>query len=418
MALLAGGWFAFVAASLVDRADAEPAALPRATLKAWCVTAPLAGVVDHVLGVPPSTPHAMVLRWAMLAIAVAAGVAWWKRDALWPLAGALGLVAIARILVLWISPNPPIDVFATATSAADHFLAGRNPYLQEYADIYEGRFDYPPAMVYWPLVLYVESLGRALAGDIRVGFIAAEAALAWALARLLGEAGWSLRDRLWAILAWSVFPVASLVLEYAWIDPLLTTALALALVALRRERPLILGLCLGAAVAAKQYGAFGALIFAPVIVRQLGVRGLLKTAAAGAAVLLVTLGPFLVVSRAAFLNMTMTIPAAVGIRLNSLSLLVPVAEHLTGPWPVRVSVGAPLAAMVGIMAWLWRRPASPSFPASSSSALLSGLAIVYGATFLFGKQAYCNYFHMLTWFIFASASLAARPAAGRATRTP
>ncbi|HEY3998121.1 MAG TPA: hypothetical protein VGO93_04610, partial [Candidatus Xenobia bacterium] len=47
----------------------------------------------------------------------------------------LGLLLVARFLVLQVSPSPSVDVFYLDTQGANHLIAGRNPYSQDYGDL-------------------------------------------------------------------------------------------------------------------------------------------------------------------------------------------------------------------------------------------------------------------------------------------
>src|SRR5262245_35720664 len=59
-------------------------------------------------------------------------------------AGFFVCVFAARVLTPIASPSPLIDVFTISTDGADHLLHGRNPYSQEYRDLYHGVYAYPP----------------------------------------------------------------------------------------------------------------------------------------------------------------------------------------------------------------------------------------------------------------------------------
>jgi len=67
--------------------------------------------------------------------------------------------------VLWLSPNPLIDVFRSNSLAAGFFLRGLNPYSQSYPDIYGGQFDYRPGFLYWPGALFLQTLSKVVFGD-------------------------------------------------------------------------------------------------------------------------------------------------------------------------------------------------------------------------------------------------------------
>jgi hypothetical protein len=330
------------------------------------------------------------LPWAVIALC---GVAAWRRRAWWPVAGALAVVIGAKTLLLETSPRPFIDVFTSNTLAADFYLARVNPYAQVYPDIYGGGHDYRPGMVYWPAVLAVQSAARAAFGDIRWSFVLADLVTAGAVVAALARLGLTLRLALLAALALLLSPVGPFVFEQGWVDPLLFGAFALFAWAMAFEGAVLAGCALGLAVALKQYGAFGAAVGLAWALRAFGPRRAAQAAGAAALTFALTTLPVALQRFDAFVEMTVRVPGRMGLRRDALSLLVYLADQLTGAQPTTVTLlAAALSTGLGVI-WVLRT-ARPTLAHWSAA---TGLA--YGGFFFFGKQAFCNYHHFLGGFV-------------------
>lgn len=380
-------------------ASTEAALLALCAFAAWFWHAH-ALLADARMG--PALKHFREVPWA---IAGLCGLAFALKRAWWPLAAAVALTLYAKTVILETSPVPFIDVFTSNTRAADHFLAGRNPYTQVYPDIYGGGQDYRPGMVYWPAVLLWQSAARAWFGDIRWGFVAAEVITAGALSAALTRLGLTPRRALLVVLAWALSPVAPFVFEQAWIDPLLTMAFALFACAMAYEQAILAGCALGLAVAFKQYGAFGALAGLALAARVFDRRRLAQLLVAAGATFAVTTLPIALRALDPFLEMTLRVPSRMGLRRDALSLLVFAADGLTPSLATAVTLVFGVGATVAGAVWLYRLPR----PTVAHWSAATGLA--YGGLFFFGKQAFCNYHHFLATFVLlhGAALLAAAP---------
>lgn len=340
-------------------------------------------------GMSPALRHFRELPWGVVALC---GVAFAMKRAWWPIALAVALTLYAKSVIIETSPRPFIDVFTSNTYAADHFIAGRNPYLQSYPDLYRGGQDYRPGMVYWPAVLLWQSAARAWFGDIRWGFVGADVITAGALSAAFTRLGLSPRRALLVVLAWALSPVGPFVFEQAWTDPLLAMAFALFACAMAYEQAIVAGVALGLAVAFKQYGAFGALVGLAFAARAFDRRRLAQLAVAAALTFAITTLPIALKALDPFLEMTVRVPSRMGLRRDALSLLVFAADSLTAPLATKLTlVMAGSATALGAV-WIYRLPR----PTVADWAAAAGLA--YGGLFFFGKQAFCNYHHFLATF--------------------
>ncbi len=302
----------------------------------------------------------------------------------------LGAIA-ARALVLLISEEPHIDVFHTARRAAEHLLAGRNPYAQSYQDIYAGRFDYAPGMVYWPGALLPETLAHGLLGDIRYAFILAELIAAASIAGLCRRAG---HDELTAALSgvvWLLFPVSLFVLEQAWIDPLLLAGLLSALWAIRSDRPILAGTALGFALAAKQYGLLPVVLIIaafPLARSRSALGGML-------AVFGLLMAPFALADPAAFWSATISTPLSQAMRPDAFTWVALLFRETGARWPGALSA----VLYLGVMAMFTVRLIKSK--RASVSGCCHAIVAVYSMVFLLGKQAFCNYYALLAGVLLA-----------------
>jgi hypothetical protein len=318
------------------------------------------------------------------------------------------IVVVAHAMVLRASPAPGIDVFTCVTAAADHLLAGRNPYEQVYSDIYNGRYDYEPVMVYWPAVLLWETAARWLFHDIRVGTLLAEFISGWFCYKTLAALRIP-RMHAWLFaLGWVAFPVAPFVLEQAWIDPLLVMSFAALAWALATRRSVAAGVALGLVLSFKQYGSVGAAITLVYLVRSIGPRRAAQSALIALGVFAATMLPFVAWNARALLYMTVSVPAHARMRSDSLGLLPLLSDSMGEPWPSRITAAVGILVTSACAAWLSRRSVRLAEWAAA-------LVFAYMSLFLLSKQAFCNYYYFTSFFAWAAVVfLDVRPAAALA----
>lgn len=329
-----------------------------------------------------------------------------RRAGRWVLYGAaaalVAVLVVARVLVLDASPRPFIDVFTQSVQAVKFLLEGKNPYVQPYADIYEGKFGYIPNFAYWPGYLYWASAFAAVlrgAHDVRVSIVAAELVTAVLLFGFMRSLRIATTTRVLVIAVWLAFPVDLFVIEQAWIDPVLLMPLAGAAWALAAGRPVLAGALLGWACGTKQY-AIVAGAFALVLVwRVHGLRTAARFTAAAGAVALALVLPFAVADWDAFYVSTVRSWGDAPPRLDSLSLPALAARQLgvadpAGLWRVVAPFTvASAVALVASLVWLARRRAP------TLRDWFVAMGVYHGVMLLFSKQAFCNYYYYLSFFI-------------------
>jgi uncharacterized membrane protein len=323
--------------------------------------------------------------------------------------GVILVCALAHAWVIYVTPSPSIDVWTSSQRAVDYLLHGKNPYPQPYEDIYHGRYDYRPGMPYWPAYLLWATAGVVAvpsAHDVRVSLVVAEGLTCFFLYGLLRHVGVTRSLAVLAVAAWLAFPIGLFLVEQAFIDPLLLACFAGAAWALAARRSVLAGVALGVACATKQYAFFGAVLAAIYALRSLGWRGAARLVATAAAVGIALIGPFVVGAPAEFWRSSVQVPATILPRLDALTLPAWVAhqwppanvealQRLYAPYTWLALLAFALAA-----AWLAtrRRPSIEQY--------LQATAVAYGSMLIVAKQAFCNYYYFLSFFVLAAGCVA------------
>lgn len=300
---------------------------------------------------------------------------------------------LGQVMTIRASPSPFIDVWTITTSAADHLLGGRNPYAQSYEDIYRGAYDYQPGMSYLPLLLYWVTPFRALFGDIRYAFFAADLLTAAALYWLSRQRGLPRATSGAFPLLWLAFPVVFFVLEQSWIDTLLVSFVVLTAIALQGRRWVLVGLCVGCAMAVKHYALLIAPVTGLVVLRQDGARALWRFGAVAFGTFAATVIPFLLLDEKSFYAGTVTRVLGFGFRRDSFSLTALLANESGWLLPPSASFVATAGALVAVCRWLNRRR-EPSLRDWSAA-----LCVVYFAFFATAQQSFCNYYRLVAGFL-------------------
>ena len=352
-----------------------------------------------------------LLHWLPVAAAVAFAATRVPDRALAILVGWAALLATlwmlveTRVLVLTISPSPHIDVWTSSQRAVDYFLDGKNPYTQSYADIYNGKYDYFPSFPYLPAYLYWATLGVFLfkkAHDVRVSLLAAELITAAFIGGIARQQKLPPLTAMLLVVTWLSFPVDLFILEQAWIDELLLVAFAGAVWALASRRFVVAGIFLGVACATKQYAVLGVSFFAVYAWRNGGLRGLVRLGLATGLVAAAFMLPFALANFAQFTKYTLMSWGGALPRPDSLSFAAYWAHKQApvGDDELR-AVYKPFALVsgvvwLGLLGWL----ASRKRPTMRELLIATGSAT--GLLLLVAKQAFCNYYYFMSFFIFAA----------------
>jgi hypothetical protein len=309
------------------------------------------------------------------------------------------LVGAACLLLAWTpvaTPSPMIDVVSWTTAATNALLSGVHPYTVQAADVYNGGRDFGFVVnvyPYMPATLLAYAPWVALLGDFRFALAASAAAAVWLLRRAgrLASASTTTIDA--ATLALALHPQLFLIVRSGWTEPLLlATAAGCVYLAARYPRRAVSAVALWLLPAFKQYA------LPPVVLQAaLSDRVPRRAIAAGAALVAVTMAPFLLWDAAATLHGTLfQMQAPVHPRLTSMS--VPGLLFATGnPFPpIWLSAATELIACAVVVLVAKRRDLAD---------LLIGTSVALLATFLLGWQAFLNYFYFVAGLLALGAML-------------
>ena len=393
-----------------------PAALERRITIAYAIQAAalLASIGKHLVDYDNTDT---AIFW-MIASAVGAAIwLWGGRDAirLHPRSRVSFYVCLAGFLIVSLATlaatsSVVIDVHAFQQVAADRLLAGHNPYLAGYPDVYSAAdsrrfygeglsrdgllqfgFPYPPL----GLLLIVPA---HLLGGLQLAHISAIVGTGVLLSRL----GFDRASRLGAVFFLTSAPTVFLISQ-SWTEAFVVFMLALTLWAHTREFGR--GAAMGLLAATKQYCLFFVPLY-PLLVggienwrtwsRRLLVGGL--TAAA------VTV-PFALWDVGAFMHSVVELQFLQPFRPDALSLAAFAAAE-TGWRPALIGLLPFVAAVCAISLSLIKAPRTPA-------GFALAVAITWLGVVLVSKQAFANYY-----FTALSAIYAAVAASGSVPATP
>jgi hypothetical protein len=326
----------------------------------------------------------------------------------------LVIVGVAGAWVIAANPAPRIDVWTFQRDAVGALTSGVDPYAVDNANIYtpdEVARTYPAGAVedgrvhvgytYPPLTLLAYVPAQLLTGDVRYGNLVAWLGAIGLIA--LARPGPLARGAA-AMLAFS--PLSLFVLHESFTEPI-TLLLLAATVAAAVRAPRWTGAALGLLIVSKQH----LLLVAPMALlllrpgttpREAGRQALAAVATAA----LVTL-PFFAWDPGAMWRSLVEWYLALPARPESFALTRSVAQRIGEAAPALLTVGAVAAAwIVGLVRLAW-----------TPSGFAFGVALVLGALFAFGKQAFPSY-HLVTVGAICLAIAVARPGRTAADAAP
>jgi hypothetical protein len=301
-----------------------------------------------------------------------------------------------RLAMPVVSPSPVIDVFVQFQESAHHLLAGVNPYTVPFSDVYHGTRDYGYhtfGYAYLPANLWLQTVAYGLTGDIRYGCIAAEAVVAIGLYRVARPSPGRLAPML-VVLLFLFQPRGLFVIEQGWTEPFIAGTFAL-FVWLRDRNP-------GSAWPAAAYGYMLSLKqYLVYFLLHLFMIERRPKALAGAATMgFLTLVPFLIWNPASLYTYGIMFQLETPFRPDGLTV-VTLLYRLFG-----VATGKWLAAVVGlgVGAYTYRR-----FRGLGLRGYLLAVTLTTFAIFLFGSQAFCNYYYLVSVLCLFVLAVHARP---------
>ena len=302
------------------------------------------------------------------------------------------IIFIFRILTIYGSPNPLIDVFTSNTAAVKSLLNFVNPYTIHYVDIYKGGYDYQPGLAYWPGIFLWQAPSFILFKDIRVFFILSEILILFGFLKLMKNLSIEKSLPILICLLWSFFPVQNFVLEQSWIDPGLMALTIWFCILLQEKKIYKSAIILGIIVATKQYAVVTAIIFIPYLIRALKIKRFISYVSLSLISFSIIILPFYLTANKQFIQMTITGPSLQAFRVDSFNLLAIAWNNYQDINFLPLTWIMPLFFLIiSFIFVIYKKDFKDT---------VLGLFICYLGIFLFGKQAFCNYYFFLMIFLF------------------
>jgi len=298
----------------------------------------------------------------------------------------VALLFVSRYLIIPVSPSPIIDVYTLMTMASDYLYSGVNPYDAFYPDTTDGAYGYAPALNYWPGSVLI-TLPFWLMGDVRgvsVFFECASLIFLWKLTKRI-----PFTERALLILLWLSFPLHLFVIENVWIEPVLCFGIIACTYFLYSRKMAPVGIITGLLLSIKQT----ILPMAGLLILFTGIRGIKPRLISTLIVAGVFIGisiPFIIWNPPAILENTITTFLTRPMR----------SDAFTIPAILKNESDVTISATINLIAYLLII-ASAIYVTSICKknpvgAWLLGLNIAYGLMFLFGQQAFSNYYYLVS----------------------
>lgn len=290
---------------------------------------------------------------------------------------AIIIAFILKIGMLFASPHPSIDVFTNLTNGVMTLASGFNPYLGS------DSFDYLPSN------LYLHIIPWWLFNDVRGVYIIAELVTLLCFLSIKTHSIPLEKKGLIALL-FLYHPRSLFILEQAWIDPLILMLFSLFLVLRERRMLRTASGVFGYMLSTKQY-----LIFLPIHFAILDRS--LKRIVIMIGIALLTILPFvLTMGPIGFIHLAVLPLISTPFRADSLTVsafFVNVfgTHGVTSLWSLGIGAIATLISVPLL------KPLSPT------TRFLAGSIMTMYSLFLFGAQAFCNYYYlvggMILWLL-------------------
>jgi hypothetical protein len=280
-------------------------------------------------------------------------------------AALIALAAATGIVTVVVVSDPQIDVWFLLQQSSQGLLHGDDMYRQHWVHSTGLQAVYP----YLPGTTLILAPFRWLLGDVRYGLLLAIGIGALITRRLAPQAPAALAALL------LVMPHWAFLVDQSWTEPLLLAALAVAVLALRHDRPVVAMIALALALACKQHIVLLLPLFA--VWPGFGWR---RTLGSGGLAALVVL-PWLIAGPRDFWHDAVHANLALGVMRRSLSLpsLFERWGFVVGFWFLMLVL---VAAYLVALRWLPRTPCG----------LALGCALVMWALDIANKQSFFNHY--------------------------
>jgi hypothetical protein len=312
----------------------------------------------------------------------------WRR---WRPAALLALGAALGVWMLRASPAPAIDVWTIQQQAAEKLLGGKSVYEPGAISALDSHsFDHVVgSYIYPPLDIVLATASFALTRETRFAALVSTLAGAWllrAVARRTESGPTAAPDLLMACLL--VHPRGLFVLDQAWGEPLALPFLGGFALARLAKKPVVAAVLLGLLCGVKQH----LLLYLPALalLPGIGLQGVFLALVTVAA----TYVPFVLWDHHGMWSALVGHHLGNPFRSDSLSLTALL-------W----NAGIPLPMWLGFVAAL-ASFAAVGCVSRTLGALLLASTLPFFGFYLFGRQAFCNYYYLLdATILFAAAAM-------------
>lgn len=340
--------------------------------------------------------HSIILMTAFLFFIKVGSDGTLARLARWQIPVYLTAIITAKLMMIFASPSPNIDVFHLVTKAGLNVINGIDPYGFTYhldrfpGDIFE-HFNYLPLSFLLPLPF------KLILGDIRYAFLACDLISAFGL-YLLAARAFAGSDRqsacMFIPLLFLTNPIHGFLLENAWVEPIMVLLLVVFALSFQRNeyRPSnMTAVLIGLLLATKQY----IFIIIPLLLKLKG-WGLRHFAIAAVTSSLVIL-PFYIWSPADFINDLLKYYVQYQPRYDAATVISLMHNDLTTieAWLQNAIDNIYLAYFIVLL------PASLAFiiifagQQNTLNGFFAAMATLLMAFFLFSKMSFANYDYLI-----------------------
>ncbi|WP_127717876.1 hypothetical protein [Halobacteriovorax sp. HLS] len=309
---------------------------------------------------------------------------------------------LCYLLVITASPNPLIDVYTVTQEGADFLLNGINPYSSQYSDIFNGRYGYVAGYVYWPGILLTLSPFKWVLSDVRYFYVVSYILTLIAFNKLMLGEKIKQETRKIFLLLWMSFPVVYFVLEQTWTENLIIAQLSTLLLLLQRRRFYFAAIVLGFLCATKQYNLFLAILTCAYAFTHLRIKTFFTFLLICALSAIIIFTPFLIWNHHDFIQVTLVDLLRYEPRADSLSWASWLFHHYQIRIPSLISMSIYLLpTLIGSYFIVLKKK-------NDLRELIFWLITTYFCVFLFGKQAFCNYYYLISFLLITYTSLSLR----------
>jgi len=306
----------------------------------------------------------------------------------------LSLVALCYFLVSYISPNPIIDVWEYARLASRHLINGENPYQFQYPDLYNGKYELTRGYVYWPLSTYLMTVTEYLLQEVRIALVFSTGLLAFAIYQLGGILNVNKNEKLEAVLLWLAFPVGYFVLEQSWVDGIALPFIVLFINALITKKWNQAAIYLGLVCSNKQYMVFIPIFSFIYVLKQTNFKTTIKFTCLTTLVVLLMFSPFLIWDYESLYQKSIKDILVLGHRDDALTWVAYIYKFYGVYLKGSLTGSIYIITLASYCLYLFIRKNI------QINDLIVSIISMYSVVFLFGKQAFCNYYYLLSLFIF------------------